>query len=139
MTREGRVSTVPLLRKLQRLDLAGLLLGTELPAPSYGTYDLWKGAEALKRALSPVVPCNSTYRSGVPKEPHVKTLGFPPTELTLLGLHRFLAEEFPGVPCARWQQWRLDTPVSPMLNGHTGCSMSLRFLQHYVDVQRART
>ena len=154
MTPGGRPSTTPIHRKLAGLRLGGFLLGTEVPAASYATYDVLEGAEALRSILQPqhvapssVQSTNSTMQADEAQaravrafasehEPHVKTLAFPPPELTLLALHRFLAEAFPVVACARWDLWRVDTPASCHLQDEKSCSMALRFLQHYVDKQQ---
>ena len=153
MTPGGRPSTTPLHRKLAGLRLGGFLLGTEVPAASYATYDVLQGAEALRSIMQPqhVAPTvqgsTPTVRAGEAQkravrgfasehEPHVKTLAFPPPELTLLALHRFLAEAFPDTACARWDEWRVDTPASRYLQDEKSCSMALRFLQHYIDRQQ---
>ena len=129
LTPEGNISEGALRRNLQRSPSpAALLLGTELPAASYGTYDLVAGADALQ-----ALPANS----GDERAAHVSTTGFPPTELTLLHLHRVLARDFPDIFCARWTGWQLDTPTPPALAELEGggCSMSLRFLHHFLDAQ----
>lgn len=126
ITPNGRIPERTLRRKLQSQAPDGILLGTELPAAAYATYDLKSGAEALSK-LDHDAFVNPRAA------PHVKTLGFPPTELTLLQLHRFLAQQFPGVTCARWPHWRMDTPVSPALAQDSSCGMGLRFLQHWLD------
>jgi hypothetical protein len=142
------VSTRALTRKLASRNVGAFLLGTDLPAPDYGTYNLEAGCAAL-RAMSAEenrsnknVDFHPRHPSQLPKISfgqgklaHVNTLAFPPQELTLMRLHQVLSQEWPEVVCARWHEWRLDTPPSPLLESFTGCSMSLRFLQHFLDVQ----
>ena len=128
MTPGGRVPEGTLGRKLQGHSVHAFLLGTELPAAPYATYSVRAGADALA-ALD-----EAQFHSAQPTA-HVKTLSFPPSELTLMHLHRFLAREFPDAYCARWPHWRLDTPVSPVLAECDSCGMGLRCLQHFLDMQ----
>jgi hypothetical protein len=120
----GHVPARALHNVLSKLEPAAFVLGTEVEAPLYGQYDLAKGSLALAKL---------TKEQAEGRSSHVHTLGFPPLELTMMELHRVLSVRYPNAPCARWTQWRLDMPLSPCLEGFTGCSMGVRFLQHFVD------
>jgi hypothetical protein len=125
----GHVPIRALEKLLSKLQPSGFLLGTEVEAPVYGQYDLEKGAAALRQL---------TLKQLQEGHPHVPTLGFPPLEMTTMELHKALATLYEEAPCARWAEWRLDMPLSPRLDGYKGCSMGLRFLQHYVDSNSAQ-
>jgi hypothetical protein len=152
------VSTRALNKKLGQRNVGGFLLGTDFPAPDYGTYSLEAGCAALN-AVSiedaqttrppekldvdissshvPQAPSQTLPKRGSGSFPksHVNTLAFPPQELMLVKLHQFLAQEWPSAICFRWQRWRSDLPPSPCLHDFEGCSMALRFLQHFLDSQ----
>jgi hypothetical protein len=120
-----------------------------MPGPNYASYDPVQGALALasiaehEAALdgkesvgggpAPTQADRMAAKLRVAGIPGVSTLGFSPMELTLLELHKMLALAWPEVPVARWTQWHDTLPASPKLADYEGCSLSLRFLQNYID------
>lgn len=123
----GQVPVRALRKLLEKLKPSGFLLGTEVAAPPHGRYDLAKGGDALRQM--------STEEASASAGAHVDPLAFPPLERTTMHLHRALASMFPVVPCSRWSEWHYDTPTSSRLDGYRGCSMGLRFLQHFIDAR----
>lgn len=117
---------------LRKQNIGAALIGTQTLGPEHARYDPEQSALA-SHATASAAATNGSVADHSEAVSKVDTFRYPPMELTLVQLHMLLADLCPDVPCARWSSWNDTMPASPRLADHEGCSMALRFLQHYID------
>ena len=136
----GRVPSRSLERQISSLEIGGFLLATAYPPPTHATYVLSDGASYLGNGPGPDKE-HTEARTHIQEQASqammlrstLNTLAFSPSEITLMQLHAELATTWPCVPCSRFLAWDCVVPTSRNLDSNMECSMSLRFLQHYLD------